>query len=264
MDAHRRRRHPSLRSQADARSADPLRHLNARVRARPLSLDDPRWGLPGNADCRCCRLSSRGHHVEDGQSGRLLLYFAAVRLENGQSGCSKNWSDLGGAMGIRTPDLLHAMERRPVHHSPRQVTCDPLELGICPGQTVSVHVSSPRTVTSLVTSHRHGRTHAAGNHSRFRISMTRLACPPARPAWHSGGPAITAVQASPLAPGRPSSRALPQGLSARASQGPGGAQCTPERTDRTAGVRAPGAPAEHAPAGPPAAGDRARPTGRPT
>ena len=40
----------------------------------------------------------------------LLLYFAAVRLESGPLSCSKNSSDLGGAMGIRTPDLLHAMQ----------------------------------------------------------------------------------------------------------------------------------------------------------
>jgi hypothetical protein len=87
-------------------------------------------------------------------------------------------------MGIRTPDLLHAMENRPVHHSPRQVTCNPLELGINSKRTVSVHVSSLRTVTSLVTSHWHGRAHA-GDRSRFRVSTTHLAYPPTPPpVWH--------------------------------------------------------------------------------
>ena len=55
-------------------------------------------------------------------------------------------------MGIRTPDLLHAMERRTVHRNPRQFTRDPAELAFRPEQVTSVHESSLRTVTSLVTS----------------------------------------------------------------------------------------------------------------
>jgi hypothetical protein len=60
-------------------------------------------------------------------------------------------------MGIRTPDFLHAMERRTAHGSPRQFTRDPSELAICPEQVTSVHESSLRTVTSLVTSRRAGQ-----------------------------------------------------------------------------------------------------------
>ena len=49
----------------------------------------------------------------------LLLYFAAVRYKTGQFRCSKLASDLGGAKGIRTPDLLHAMQTRyQLRHSP--------------------------------------------------------------------------------------------------------------------------------------------------
>ena len=57
-------------------------------------------------------------------------------------------------MGIRTPDLLHAMESRPIHNGPRQFTGDPAELAIRSDWITSVHQSSPRTVTSLVTSRR--------------------------------------------------------------------------------------------------------------
>ena len=57
-----------------------------------------------------------------------------------------------GATETRTPDLLHAMERRIVHRSPRPFTRDPPELAFRPEQVTSVHQSSPRTVTSLVTS----------------------------------------------------------------------------------------------------------------
>ena len=77
---------------------------------------------------------------------------------------------------------------------------------------------------------------------------------------------MTAEPARSPSPGRPGSLAPPQGLSARAWQGPGGAQCTPERAERTVGVRAPGALADNAFAGPgglPAAGDRGRQAGRP-
>ena len=48
-------------------------------------------------------------------------------------------------MGIRTPDLLHAMERRPVHDGPRQFTGDPFEQVIRSDRITSVHQSSLRT-----------------------------------------------------------------------------------------------------------------------
>jgi hypothetical protein len=43
-------------------------------------------------------------------------------------------------MGIRTPDLLHAMERRTVHHGPRQFTCNQAELAHSSG---TGHLRSP-------------------------------------------------------------------------------------------------------------------------
>jgi hypothetical protein len=64
-------------------------------------------------------------------------------------------ADLGfrsGATGIRTPDLLHAMECRLVHDGPGQVTFDPPELRIRPPRATTVHAGSLRTVSSLVTS----------------------------------------------------------------------------------------------------------------
>ncbi len=60
---------------------------------------------------------------------------------------------LGGAMGIRTPDLLHAMERRSVHHRPPPFTMGTADQPVRPPQSAGVHHRSLRTVTSLVTSH---------------------------------------------------------------------------------------------------------------
>jgi hypothetical protein len=109
-------------------------------------------------------------------------------------------------MGIRTPDLLHAMERRPVQDRPPQYTSDPPELGIRSDRVASVHHSSPRTVTSLVTSPRHVRACPA------KLRLLRIAVP------HLAGPLPQ--------PGR------------QASRRPGSAQCTPGRPDRTASARA--------------------------
>ena len=103
-------------------------------------------------------------------------------------------------MGIRTPDLLHAMESRPVHDGPRQFTSDPSELAIRSDWTTSVHQSSLRTVTSLVTSRRRTRT-----------------CP----------------DISILVRGNV---ACPADIFLPVRQGPGNAQCTPDRPDRTAGA----------------------------
>ncbi len=51
--------------------------------------------------------------------GDLLLYFAAVRAGIWRLTAAKTASDLGGAEGIRTPGLLHAMEARyQLRHSP--------------------------------------------------------------------------------------------------------------------------------------------------
>ena len=101
---------------------------------------------------------------------------------------------------------LHAMESRPVHRSPRQFTRDPAEQVIRSDCITSVHGSSPRTVTSLVT----GRRPAGGcpsDPSLFRIT-------------------------------RPYQAGLLPHLVRPDCQGPGSAQCTPDRPDRTAGAHA--------------------------
>jgi hypothetical protein len=56
--------------------------------------------------------------------------------------------------GDSNSGLLACLERRIVHHSPRQFTRDRAELATCPEQVTSVHQSSLRKVTSLVTSPR--------------------------------------------------------------------------------------------------------------
>ena len=103
-------------------------------------------------------------------------------------------------MGIRTPDLLHAMESRPVHNGPRQFTGDPAELAIRSDRITSVHQSSPRTVTSLVTSRR------------------RTGAYPDNPSLVRGD---VACLADTLQPARQESDS---------------AQCTPDGTDRTPGA----------------------------
>lgn len=94
-------------------------------------------------------------------------------------------------MGIRTPGLLHAMESRPVHASPRQFTSNPAEQVIRSDCIASVHQSSPRTVTSLVTSRPHTRA-CPHNPSLFRVHAPCLAGPlpqPVRQAPHAPGSA---------------------------------------------------------------------------
>jgi len=125
-------------------------------------------------------------------------------METGRTKFEKNaLNSMSGAMGIRTPDLLHAMESRSVHGSPREFTAAPAELVIRSDRISSVHQSSVRTVTSLVTSPRHTWAWAA-DPGLFRIEVPRLA------------------------------RSLRQ----PARRGPGGAQCTPDGLDRTAGAHA--------------------------
>jgi hypothetical protein len=94
---------------------------------------------------------------------------------------------------------LHAMDSRHVHRSPRQFTWDPAEQVIRSDCITSVHGSSPRTVTSLVTSRSHSWVCPAVP-SVFRIA-------------------------------RPDQEGLD-------SQRSGSAQCTPDRPDRTAGAHA--------------------------
>src|ERR1039457_95696 len=63
------------------------------------------WEYGTSRRCRC---------------GTLLLYQAPELWGSGFRIMSLTWS---GAMGIRTPDLLHAIQRQPVHRSPSaQVT----------------------------------------------------------------------------------------------------------------------------------------------
>jgi hypothetical protein len=137
-------------------------------------------------------------------------------------------------MGIRTPDLLHAMERRTVHHSPRQATRDCPELRIRSQQSTSVHDSPLRTVTSLVTSP--VRDHAGHKHQGSKKPaspdlsphFTSLARDPARrycPAAFLPEPVVSGTGA-PAHPGSASSCPAPRGR-----------QCTPGSRDRTAGAR---------------------------
>jgi len=76
--------------------------------------------------------------------------------------CLKNCFELrvlrmSGATEIRTPDLLHAMERRSVHHSPPSFTTDTADQPFRSYESARVHHRSLRTVTSLVTSRPPGR-----------------------------------------------------------------------------------------------------------
>ena len=71
---------------------------------------------------RAAALHPHGHQIRTGVrcfSQLLLLYFAAVRapgtVGSGFRIMLLNW---GGVMGIRTPDLLHAMQWQHVHRSP--------------------------------------------------------------------------------------------------------------------------------------------------
>jgi hypothetical protein len=135
--------------------------------------------------------------------------------------------ELGGATGIRTPDLLHAMERRTVHHSPHQATRDRAELRIRSGQVTSVHESPPRTVTSLVTSPASG--HADQKHQ----------CPK-RPPPLSLSPCPTSLARGPARRYRPASETGTPARPGISSSYPalGGRQCTPCSGDRTIGARA--------------------------
>jgi hypothetical protein len=109
-----------------------------------------------------------------------------------------------GKLGQIQP--LHAMESRPVHRSPRQFTRDPAEQVIRSDCITSVHASSPRTVTSLVTSCRDAPGCRA-NPSLFRIT-------------------------------RPGQAGLLPRLVRQDSQAPSSPQCTPDRPDRTASAHA--------------------------
>jgi hypothetical protein len=74
--------------------------------------------------------------------------------------------ETSGAMGIRTPDLLHAMQRRSVHHRPPPFTTDTADQPVRPQESARVHHRSLRTVTSLVTSHPRYAAPAQGNPGR--------------------------------------------------------------------------------------------------
>lgn len=83
-------------------------------------------------------------------------------------------------MGFERQASLHAMESRPVHASPRQFTSNPAEQAIRSDCIASVHQSSPRTVTSLVTSRPHTRA-CPHNPSLFPVHAPCLAGPLPQP-----------------------------------------------------------------------------------
>jgi len=171
--------------------------------------------------------------------------------------------DLRGATGIRTPDLLHAMEHPTVHHSLPQATRDPAELGIRPLQATSVHQSSPRTVTTSVTRdtrpalwvhgrsprtvtskpHRQatrlGRPEASGNATRISGRLPRHVVLPRAPHPASTSPAALTTARS-LISQPPDTSEASAARDELARQNPGGAQCTPRRAGRTASAHATG------------------------
>jgi len=164
---------------------------------------------------------------------------------SGTAHLSEKTPDLGGATGIRTPDLLHAMEHRSVHQSPRQATSDPAELLIRPEEVTSVHQSSPRTVTNLVTSQ---NRHHPENRNNIRILGSRRASPLLYQAWHADAPGAIATQpANPPTP-HPPRRPAPTGsLPATTPPAPTGRQRTPGTGRRTLSAhptagRSPGRP----------------------
>jgi hypothetical protein len=71
-----------------------------------------------------------------------------------------------GATETRTPDLLHAMQRRSVHHRPPPFTTGTADQPRCPPPSARVHHRSLRTVTSLVTIHQ-ARRPSPGNPGRI-------------------------------------------------------------------------------------------------
>ena len=119
---------------------DRKRHTHGSCRATPMGVtsltrrpapqqEEPRFAR-SDALCAYYRLElqptrlpppSHGQQIRTCVryfSSRLLLYFAAVQapgaLGSGFRIMVLNW---GGAMGIRTPDLLHAMQWQHVHGS---------------------------------------------------------------------------------------------------------------------------------------------------
>jgi len=112
-----------------------------------------------------------------------LRHFAAVHRESTLLRCSKSSSELGGAMGIRTPDLLHAIQWHHVHRStPVQVTVperphESAQIRICcgtscctnPGQALPTRIArcsqecSLRTGRTRTARHSHRRSHQARN-----------------------------------------------------------------------------------------------------
>jgi hypothetical protein len=117
-----------------------------------------------------------------------------------EDNCGLPLTRTAGGLWAQVPDLLHAMERRPVHKSSRQFTGEPSELAIRSDRVTSVRQSSPRTVTSLVTS-RYCTGAYPGNSILVRGNVACLA--------------------DTIQPARQESWS---------------AQCTPDEADRTAGA----------------------------
>jgi hypothetical protein len=148
-------------------------------------------------------------------------------------------------MEIRTPDLLHAMEVRTVHQGPGEFTPNPTEQRIRTEQAASVHESSPRTVTSLVTSQRPDHAHPDGPY-QVRENRPRIEGCVSRSA--GSRPSPTARLQTTIVISGPAARPGPMcelGLIAR--QMPGSGQCTSREGDRTTGAHAACTPLDSSP-----------------
>jgi len=144
-------------------------------------------------------------------------------------------------MGIRTPDLLHAMEQRSVHHSPLPFATDTADQPIRPPQSAAVQDSSLRMVTSLVTSHPGNAAPACKPPARYRPSarpdgacteITPAGATPSRLSQRANPPGLTRTPANRIPGPQPSAsdrRACTSPVPSRCSRPPAGSAHRPQR-----------------------------------
>jgi hypothetical protein len=128
-----------------------------------------------------CRLASSPHHGRclirtevRRPIGPPLLYFAAVFF---CSICSNFASDLGGAKGIRTPDLLHAIWRQPVYPRP----CVQVTVLLGPYATTSVRVRCGTSMLYLPTGQQYPAASQTARPSTSALQRSRHVSLPENP-----------------------------------------------------------------------------------
>ena len=144
-----------------------------------------------------------------------------------------------GAMGIRTPDLLHAMEPTSVHDSPPPFVIDAADQVIRSRQSARVHQDSLRTITNTVTSRPWiilssntetvfpGMADPLTDRSRHLRTARALTCP-----GRAGAPTLHCADAIALRARQPRAASSQQhGQAARHGQ------CTPAPASCTPGAR---------------------------